>query len=202
MNVLSKACSPESAPTNTGYAELASILVKKIVAGHLAVGSLPPTEREIARHDCFSRHTECATLSLMQDLGWFASAEVSSAISVKVLIHLIELIGLQCYSSSSRAESGVSMAPARAAFLEHTRRGTGRRTCLSERGVEAGGGVHANQLARSVDSFFQRRPFSAWMRYPSAASGAAPRARAERPHTTIAPPHALRAQRPRYEKIT
>lgn len=69
MNVLSKACSPESAPTNTGYAELASILVKKIVAGHLAVGSLLPTEHEIARHDCFSRHTVCATLSLNAGLG-------------------------------------------------------------------------------------------------------------------------------------
>src|ERR1700675_4022339 len=54
----------------TRYAELASVLTKEIVGGRNAVGSLLPTEHELAERHGVSRHTVRAALRLLQDLGY------------------------------------------------------------------------------------------------------------------------------------
>jgi DNA-binding GntR family transcriptional regulator len=56
--------------SGTRYAELASALVKEIVGGGHVVGSLLPTEHELAERHGVSRHTVRAALRLLQDLGY------------------------------------------------------------------------------------------------------------------------------------
>ena len=57
---------------STRYAELASTLVKDIVNGRHVVGSLLPTEHELALQHAVSRHTVRASLKLLQDLGYIS----------------------------------------------------------------------------------------------------------------------------------
>ncbi|QUN32748.1 GntR family transcriptional regulator (plasmid) [Cupriavidus sp. KK10] len=59
-----------AAPTR--YAELASTLVREIVEGHRVVGSLLPTEHELAGLHGVSRHTVRASLRMLQDLGYIS----------------------------------------------------------------------------------------------------------------------------------
>jgi DNA-binding GntR family transcriptional regulator len=54
----------------TRYAELASALMKEIVGGRYVVGSLLPTEHELAERHGVSRHTVRAALRLLQDLSY------------------------------------------------------------------------------------------------------------------------------------
>jgi GntR family transcriptional regulator len=56
--------------SGTRYAELASALVKEIVGGSHVVGSLLPTEHELAERHGVSRHTVRAALRLLQELGY------------------------------------------------------------------------------------------------------------------------------------
>jgi GntR family transcriptional regulator len=58
------------AASGTRYAELARALVKEIVGGGYVVGSLLPTEHELAERHGVSRHTVRASLRLLQDLGY------------------------------------------------------------------------------------------------------------------------------------
>lgn len=60
-----------SMPT-TRYAELAQSLVKAISGGKYAVGSLLPTEPELAELHGVSRHTVRASLKMLQDLGYIS----------------------------------------------------------------------------------------------------------------------------------
>lgn len=57
-------------PAGTRYAELANTLVKEIVGGRYVVGSLLPTEHELAERHGVSRHTVRASLRLLQDLNY------------------------------------------------------------------------------------------------------------------------------------
>jgi GntR family transcriptional regulator len=68
MTTVSSDRSPATAGTR--YAELASALVKEIVGGRYVVGTLLPTEHELAEHHSVSRHTVRAALRLLQDLGY------------------------------------------------------------------------------------------------------------------------------------
>jgi GntR family transcriptional regulator len=61
---------PSLQASGTRYAELASALVKEIVAGRYVVGSLLPTEHELAERHSVSRHTVRAALRLLQDIGY------------------------------------------------------------------------------------------------------------------------------------
>jgi GntR family transcriptional regulator len=54
----------------TRYGELASLLMKDIVAGRYVVGSLLPTEHELAERHGVSRHTVRAALKMLQDLNY------------------------------------------------------------------------------------------------------------------------------------
>lgn len=58
--------------TSTRYAELATLLVKDIVEGRRVVGSLLPTEHELAEQHGVSRHTVRASLRMLQDLGYIS----------------------------------------------------------------------------------------------------------------------------------
>ncbi|MGH8788077.1 MAG: GntR family transcriptional regulator [Cupriavidus necator] len=57
---------------STRYAELASTLVRDIVEGRRVVGSLLPTEHELAEQHGVSRHTVRAALKLLQDWGYIS----------------------------------------------------------------------------------------------------------------------------------
>ncbi|CAB3790973.1 hypothetical protein LMG28688_03198 [Paraburkholderia caffeinitolerans] len=70
MRATSKGNQIDSPGSSTRYAELASALVKDIVAGRHVVGSLLPTEHELAEQRGVSRHTVRAALKLLQDLGY------------------------------------------------------------------------------------------------------------------------------------
>jgi GntR family transcriptional regulator len=63
---------PSAAGTSTLYAELASTLVKEIASGAHVVGSLLPTEHELAERHGMSRHTVRAALKLLQDQGYIS----------------------------------------------------------------------------------------------------------------------------------
>jgi len=54
----------------TRYAELASALMKEIAGGRYVVGSLLPTEHELAERHGVSRHTVRSALRLLQDLNY------------------------------------------------------------------------------------------------------------------------------------
>lgn len=54
------------------YAELASTLIREIVVGRCVVGSLLPTEHELAEQHGVSRHTVRASLKMLQDLGYIS----------------------------------------------------------------------------------------------------------------------------------
>ncbi|WP_321928720.1 GntR family transcriptional regulator [Paraburkholderia guartelaensis] len=56
----------------TRYAALAQALVKAISSGRYAVGSLLPTEPELAELYSVSRHTVRAALKMLQDLGYIS----------------------------------------------------------------------------------------------------------------------------------
>ncbi|MEM5275982.1 GntR family transcriptional regulator [Cupriavidus taiwanensis] len=56
----------------TRYAELASTLVRDIVEGRRVVGSLLPTEHDLAEQHGVSRHTVRASLRMLQDLGYIS----------------------------------------------------------------------------------------------------------------------------------
>ncbi len=62
----------DTAGSSTRYAELANALVKEIVEGRRVVGSLFPTEHELAEQHGVSRHTVRASLRLLQDLGYIS----------------------------------------------------------------------------------------------------------------------------------
>ena len=62
----------ESPASSTRYGELASALIKDIVAGRHVVGGLLPTEHELAEQRGVSRHTVRAALKLLQDLGYIS----------------------------------------------------------------------------------------------------------------------------------
>jgi DNA-binding GntR family transcriptional regulator len=64
--------SSDSPGAPTRYAELASALIKDIVDGRHVVGSLLPTEHELAERHGVSRHTVRAALRLVQDLGYIS----------------------------------------------------------------------------------------------------------------------------------
>ncbi len=64
--------SPEFPSAPTRYAELASALIKDIVDGRHVVGSLLPTEHELADQHGVSRHTVRAALKLLQDQGYIS----------------------------------------------------------------------------------------------------------------------------------
>lgn len=63
---------PDLPGAPTRYAELASMLVKDIVEGRRVVGSLLPTEHELAEQHGVSRHTVRASLRMLQDLGYIS----------------------------------------------------------------------------------------------------------------------------------
>ena len=68
MTAISSIRSPEAASTR--YAELARTLVGEIEGGRYVVGSLLPTEHELAERHGLSRHTVRAALRLLQDNGY------------------------------------------------------------------------------------------------------------------------------------
>lgn len=72
MSATPKDIKAESSAPPTRYAELASTLVKDIVEGRRVVGSLLPTEHELAELHSVSRHTVRASLKMLQDLGYIS----------------------------------------------------------------------------------------------------------------------------------
>lgn len=54
------------------YIDVANSLVKEIVDGHYVIGSLLPTEHELAEQFAASRHTVRAALALLQDRGYIS----------------------------------------------------------------------------------------------------------------------------------
>lgn len=56
----------------TRYVDLANTLVKEIVDGRYVIGSLLPTEHELADQYGVSRHTVRASLQLLQDRGYIS----------------------------------------------------------------------------------------------------------------------------------
>jgi GntR family transcriptional regulator len=56
--------------SSTRYAELARTLVQEIESGRHVVGSLLPTEHELAERYSMSRHTVRSALGLLQDMGY------------------------------------------------------------------------------------------------------------------------------------
>lgn len=72
MRRIQESGSPAAPGASTRYAELARTLIKAIASGQHAVGSLLPTEHELAGHYGVSRHTVRASLKLLQDLGYIS----------------------------------------------------------------------------------------------------------------------------------
>ncbi|MGO4810842.1 GntR family transcriptional regulator [Cupriavidus sp. 2MCAB6] len=72
MSARPKDTRPEPTGSHTRYAELASTLVTDIVDGRHVVGSLLPTEHELAQLHGVSRHTVRAALQRLQDLGYIS----------------------------------------------------------------------------------------------------------------------------------
>ncbi len=72
MAAIPKDSKTDSSAAPTRYAELASTLVKDIVEGRRVVGSLLPTEHELAELHGVSRHTVRASLRMLQDLGYIS----------------------------------------------------------------------------------------------------------------------------------
>ncbi|RDK08874.1 GntR family transcriptional regulator [Cupriavidus lacunae] len=72
MAAITKDSRADSPVAPTRYAELASTLVKQIVEGRHVVGSLLPTELELAGQHGVSRHTVRASLRVLQDLGYIS----------------------------------------------------------------------------------------------------------------------------------
>ncbi|WP_042876266.1 GntR family transcriptional regulator [Cupriavidus necator] len=72
MTTTPKESKSDTPNSSTRYAELASTLVKEIVEGRRVVGSLLPTEHELAEQHGVSRHTVRASLRLLQDLGYIS----------------------------------------------------------------------------------------------------------------------------------
>jgi DNA-binding GntR family transcriptional regulator len=68
VTAVSSIRSPEG--SGTRYAELARALVEEIEGGRYVVGSLLPTEHELADRHGVSRHTVRAALRLLQDIGY------------------------------------------------------------------------------------------------------------------------------------
>ncbi len=64
--------SKTESPAPTRYAELASTLIREISEGRHVVGSLLPTEHELAELHGVSRHTVRASLRMLQDLGYIS----------------------------------------------------------------------------------------------------------------------------------
>ncbi len=54
------------------YVDVANSLIKEIVEGRHVIGSLLPTEHELAEHYAASRHTVRAALTLLQDRGYIS----------------------------------------------------------------------------------------------------------------------------------
>ncbi|WP_454722184.1 MULTISPECIES: GntR family transcriptional regulator [Cupriavidus] len=72
MNALLKDSKTDTPGAPSRYAELASMLVKDIAEGRFVVGSLLPTEHELAERHGVSRHTVRASLRMLQDLGYIS----------------------------------------------------------------------------------------------------------------------------------
>jgi len=68
MSTVSSVRNPDA--SSTRYAGLARALVEEIEGGRYAVGSLLPTEHELAERHGLSRHTVRAALRLLQDTGY------------------------------------------------------------------------------------------------------------------------------------
>jgi len=62
---------PNNASTKR-YIEVANSLIRDIVEGRHVVGSLLPTEHELAEHHAASRHTVRAALKVLQDRGYIS----------------------------------------------------------------------------------------------------------------------------------
>jgi GntR family transcriptional regulator len=101
--------------SGTRYAELANALMKEIVSGSFVVGSLLPTEHELADRHGMSRHTVRAALKLLQDLGY-----VSRKKSVGTIVESAE--PTTSYTQSfSTAEDLVRVAATEVRSIENVR---------------------------------------------------------------------------------
>lgn len=70
MTVIQRDRPADTAASASRYAELASTLIKDITDGLHVIGSLLPTELELAERHGVSRHTVRAALKQLQDLGY------------------------------------------------------------------------------------------------------------------------------------
>jgi DNA-binding GntR family transcriptional regulator len=72
MTAIRKKSPQESAGAQPRYVELANTLVRDIQEGRHVVGSLLPTEHELAEQYGVSRHTVRASLKKLEDLGYIS----------------------------------------------------------------------------------------------------------------------------------
>lgn len=72
MTATPKDSKSDTPAASSRYAELASTLVKDIAEGRRVVGSLLPTEHELAEQHGVSRHTVRAALRMLQDQGYIS----------------------------------------------------------------------------------------------------------------------------------
>ncbi|WP_354686627.1 GntR family transcriptional regulator [Cupriavidus necator] len=72
MSATQKESDATANSSQTRYAEVASVLAKDIIGGRRVVGSLLPTELELAAQYGVSRHTVRAALKVLQELGYIS----------------------------------------------------------------------------------------------------------------------------------
>ncbi len=72
MSATQKESDATANSSQTRYAEVASLLAKDIIGGRRVVGSLLPTELELADQYGVSRHTVRAALKVLQELGYIS----------------------------------------------------------------------------------------------------------------------------------